>query len=368
MVKKVQVDWLSIYQDHAGMKLPLVGKEIGVHSNIETGEITRESISPEQKTGSFDSKLTIRCNGSRVSMSGNPSRWMQKDSLFGTTSVIESISIFNAVLKELGLPQFTENSMQQPCNQRVSQTSDIVFRDGAVITRVDDATNFLTGSVQNGKAIIQYLASQRHQGRTGHVYPNGCTVDWQGRSSNGKGSRYVYFKYYAKWVEAGCSKKDPDYYFKLMEWCKDVGLIRFEISLKSQLLKREGLDSINAWHTENINKIRDELREKYMMHKKTNFSVTEFSKISEELMAIGETGAISAKAQGLVDSWTSGNMYYMDDNVMSKTSRYRYRSLIKKVSDIDILEPLNVTRLPVKLRTIELSEATPPEWYSRIAL
>ena len=365
---KVQVDWLSIYQDHPGMKLPLVGREIGVHSNVETGEITRESISPEQKRGSFDSSLTIRCNGSRVSMSGNPSRWMQKDSLFGITSVVEAVFIFNSVLKEFGLPPFTENTMEQNCNQRVSQTSDNVIRNGAVITRVDDATNFMTGSVKNGLVIIEYLASQRHQGRTGHVYPNGCTVDWQGRSSNGKGSRYVYFKYYAKWVEAGCSKEDPNYYLMLMEWCKEVGLIRFEISLKSMLLKKYGLDSINAWNDENIDKIRSEIREKYMMHNKAKFNVTEFSKVSEELMAIGETGAIAAKAQGLVDSWTSGNMYYLDNDVMSKTTRYRYRNLIKQVCDIDILQRLNVSRLPVKVRTIELCEATPPDWYSRINL
>lgn len=364
----MQVDWLSIYQDHAGMRLPLVGREIAVYSNIETGEICKESVTGKQKRGSFDSSLTVRCDGSRVSMSGNPSRWMQKDSLFGTTSVIESVAIFNSVLNELGLPPFTENTLPSTIPNRQFQMSDEVARNGAIITRVDDAINLMTGSVNNGLAIIEYLASQRHQGRTGHVYPNGCTVDWQGRSRSGKGSRYVYFKYYAKWVEAGCSKEDPDYYLKLMEWCKEVGLIRFEISLKSMLLKKYGLDSINAWNDESINEIRNDIREKYMLHKKANFNVTEFSKISEELMAIGETGAIAAKAQGLVDSWTSGNMYYLDDDVMSKTTRYRYRNLIKQVCDIDILERLNVSRLPVKVRTIELREATPPEWYSREAI
>jgi len=365
---KVQIDWLSIYQDHAGLKLPLVGREIAIYSDIETGEIKKESVTGKQKRGSFDSSLTVRCDGSRVSMSGNPSRWMQKDSLFGITSLIDAVKIFNSVLEELELPPFTENSMTQNCNKRVSQISDSVIRNGAVITRVDDATNYMTGSVKNGFSMIEYLASQRHQGRTGHVYPNGATVDWQGRSRTGKGSRYAYFKYYAKWIEAGCSKENEDYYLMLMEWCKKVGLVRFELSLKSMLLKKLGLDYIDAWKDKNIDNYREEIRGKYMMHKKTNFNITEFSKIGEELISIGETPAISAKAQGLVDSWTSGNMYYLDNTIMSERTVYRYRKLIKQVCDIDILERLNVSRLPIKVKTIELCEATPPEWYSRIAI
>ena len=162
----------------------------------------------------------------------------------------------------------------------------------------------------------------------------------------------------------GCDKSDMDYYNNLVNFCKDTGLIRHEVTLKSMLLKRHGLDSINAWDDE----IMKHMSEKYMMHKNTDYAVTEFSKVSEALLALGETRCIAAKAQGMVDSWAAGNMYFLDNSVMSTATRYRYRKLIKAACGIDILDRVNVVRLPIRVKTIELQEAIPPEWYSRIAI
>ena len=77
---------------------------------------------------------------------------------------------------------------------------------------------------------------------------------------------------------------------------------------------------------------------------------------------------LSGNKQGMVDSWAAGNMYFLDNSVMSTATRYRYRKLIKAACGIDILNGINVTRLPIRVKTIELQEATPPEWYSRIAI
>lgn len=360
----MQIDWLSIYQDYPENSLPMVGEELAIYSDIETGEVKKETVRFKRKRGSYDSSITVRCDGTRIAMSGNPSRWGQRDSLFGLCSISDAVRVFNSILDELGLPHFTENSYTSPANQRLVQRTSDVIRDGAIITRVDDATNYFTGSKQNGHNLIEFLASQRHQGRTGFVYPNGCTVDWKGRSKTTQGSRYIYFKYYLKYAELGCDKTDKNYYTQLREFCEETGFMRFEISYKSMMLKKLGLDSINAWRNIDIKK----LSEKYMMHTNTEYSIVGHSAVAAELIKIGESKAIATKAQGLVDSWASGNMYYMNDNNMSKTARYRYRNLIKSICGIDILERLNVSRLPVRVQTIKIQEATPPEWYKRNTL
>ena len=370
------IDWLSMYQDYPGETLPIIGDEIVVYSDIDSGEVKRESIKPTQKRGSFDSGVVVRCDGNRVTMSGNPSRWGQKDSLFGITSMAQAVAVFNSILDELGLPRFTKDSLvkYQGCREKLrkgdlaavsvrqSQSSDNVLTDGAVITRVDICVNYETGSKLDGYRLIEYLASQRHQGQTGFVYPNGATVDWKGRSRK-SGSRYVYFKYYLKCAELGCDKSDPDYYDKLHKYAEQTGMMRFEISLKSMFLKKRSLHSINNWKNVNLN----ELIGGYMMHKQSDFSAHHHSDVGTILLGLGESRQIAARAQGLVDSWAAGNMYYMDNRIMSQATRYRYRNLIKGACGVDILEAMNVVRMPIRVRTIELKEASPPAWYMRLA-
>ncbi|MCL7708226.1 Replication-associated protein G2P, partial [Enterobacter kobei] len=61
-----------------------------------------------QHKGSFCDQVSISIKGSILKMSGNPSRWNRLDNLFGHTSVDACVQVYNRILNDLGLPEFTK--------------------------------------------------------------------------------------------------------------------------------------------------------------------------------------------------------------------------------------------------------------------
>lgn len=90
--------------------LPLVGTHVIERLDLETGEALPPSVNQKFLEGSFSTKLTIRCDGNRVRVEGNPSRWQRMDNLFGLTSLDEPVEIYNHVLGKYDLPPFTKNT------------------------------------------------------------------------------------------------------------------------------------------------------------------------------------------------------------------------------------------------------------------
>ncbi|TFU52414.1 MULTISPECIES: hypothetical protein [unclassified Pasteurella] len=100
-------DWLKLEQVF-DCQVPLIGDFgfVGVH--IETGEQQEGIRIPTFKhEGSFCDSVMIKINGSTLTMSGNPSRWGRVENLFGPSSVEACVNVFNKILTELGLPNFT---------------------------------------------------------------------------------------------------------------------------------------------------------------------------------------------------------------------------------------------------------------------
>jgi len=102
-------DWLTIYQDHLEGGLPVLNDGCVVRFepeafrqsiDEETGEIRPmfDALKAEytvmrkiEHVGSFDTKISIRCDGRRVELSGNVGRFGRPDNLFGLP-VLETIS------------------------------------------------------------------------------------------------------------------------------------------------------------------------------------------------------------------------------------------------------------------------------------
>ncbi len=101
-------------QDHQSGGLPLVGRHVIERVDLETGESLPPSVNQKILEGSHSTKLTIRCDGYRVRVEGNPSRWQRQDNLFGLETIDECVEIYNHVLAKYDLPQYSSETPSNP--------------------------------------------------------------------------------------------------------------------------------------------------------------------------------------------------------------------------------------------------------------
>lgn len=160
-------DWLTIYQDHDlrdenddPICLPVLNDGYVVRFepdafrksiDDETGEIrpmfdamkAEYTVSRKMEhEGSYESKVSIRCDGRRVELSGNVGRFGRPDNVFGLP-VLETIDRANETSPPLACPLLLhcpQCALRQ--NGQFCQLSD----KNAVITRVDLTANFASGS------------------------------------------------------------------------------------------------------------------------------------------------------------------------------------------------------------------------------
>jgi len=188
------IDQLFIQQDHHEGNLPLVGRHVIERIDLETGEKLPPSVNQKILEGSFSTKLTIRCDGTRVRVEGNPSRWQRVDNLFGLETLDECVEIYNHVLAQYDLPAFTKNTRfahrQSPDGKRSS-----LIGNGAEITLIDWTRNHAIGKGREQSFIRGLSSMQIGRGRKPKLYPDGNTCNW------GEGSTWQLDKLYAKAVE-----------------------------------------------------------------------------------------------------------------------------------------------------------------------
>ena len=224
-------------------RLPLVGSSLFIEEDLETGEILSKSPKGLQLEGSYSSKIIIRCNGNKVSVSGNPSRYNRIDNLFGFDSIDKCVQVFNIILKKHGLPPFTKCTKiwfeQSPDGSKAKRISN-----GAVITAVDWTKNHVVGK-GNVKQFLRGLSSQSMgRGKVGHLYSNHCTVNW------GEGSEYKMTSIYDKENDLSRQRKkrlkhasdvDIKYYDDLIILCRENGVAREEHKFKRLFLSKNNL-------------------------------------------------------------------------------------------------------------------------------
>ena len=188
------IDRLSIQQDHLQGGLPLVGRHVIERIDLETGERLPTTVNQKIIEGSFSTKLTIRCDGQRVRVEGNPSRWQRMDNLFGLTTLDECIEVYNHVLAIYGLPPFTKNT-QLYHRQTPEKKASKLVGNGAEITAIDWTVNHEVGK-GNEQSFIRGMSSmQIGRGRKPKLYPDGNTCNW------GEASTWNMTKLYNKAVE-----------------------------------------------------------------------------------------------------------------------------------------------------------------------
>lgn len=351
-------DWITIYQDHFGVELPIINDgnvvrfEPGAFSKAidpETGELrpvfdaamAEFTVSRRMEhEGSYETKISIRCDGRRVELSGNVSRFGRPDNLFGDR-VLATVAKANEILEAFGLPCF-ENSEHKQNAMHARQ--DNFMHLGAVITRVDLTANFSAGSRVAAFRVLHWMSGQgtaRNSGKNPRNYGNGIT--WN------EGSKRHYEKLYFKADELGKYVSD-----EVKTYCEQNGILRYEVSLKARELADRGLQSLTAWA---------KIKEGQTME---NVIYGKFAEVlTRNQVTVTEIQDIPGKLGLIARSYLNGENPYESQSCGMSTRR-RWRSQLMQYG-VDIAQPIDVTRLTTRIRVIELKPLAVPDWYQRTA-
>ena len=361
-------DWLTIYQDHdlrdendEPIRLPVLNDGYVVRfepdafvsrgtMDAETGEIAFAPMFDAAKAeytvsrrmeheGSYDTKVSVRCDGRRVELSGNVGRFGRTDNLFGV-KVLETVEIANTILAAVGLPPFTDFERSTWLSR-----SDTYQTRSAVITRVDLTANFAAGSRDAAFRVLHWMSGQgsaRNSGKNPRNYGNGIT--WN------EGSKRHYEKLYFKADELGKYVSD-----EVKQYCEENGILRYEVSLKARELADKGLQSLVGWAQVSKEGTRME-----------NVIYGKFAEVlTRNQVTVTEIQDIPGKLGLIARSYLNGENPYEAAHAGCSTRR-RWRSQLMQYG-LDIAQPIDVTRLTTRIRVIELHPVASPDWYQRTA-
>lgn len=345
------VDWLTISQDHhapagwnperdGAWSLPLVDSGVVMCADSD-GELVWKTVRGVQHQGSFETSLQLRCDGHRVTFSGNVSRFGRPDNLFGF-GFFECLQRINAVLAEYGLPAFTGGTRRE----LLKRGGVVGVWSGARVSRIDVTANYLAGSEANAHAVLQYLGSQHAGRKSGQVQGSGETVDF------GRGSRRQYWKAYIKGLELvkHAKKRGAEVDPQVLEYCQSNGLVRFEGTIKSNALSDLGCaflgDYESGWAMGQLIQLFKEHSEVLNRCEK---STDDLDELPRHLRATAR-------------DYLAG----MDCTVsMSRPTFYRHRrELLAFGLDISVR---NVRPFQPRVQVVELVRAQVPNWYQLAA-
>ncbi|MEZ8657365.1 phage/plasmid replication protein, II/X family [Vibrio splendidus] len=359
------IDQLFIQQDHPEGNLPLVGTHVIERLEMETGEKLPPSVNQKRLEGSFSTKLTIRCDGTRVRVEGNPSRWQRMDNLFGLNTIDECVEIYNHVLAKYDLPPFTKNTRlhyrQTPDGKRK------IFGNGAEITSIDFTQNHEVGQGKEASFIRGMSSMQIGRGRKPKLYPNGMTCNWA------EASTWIMTKLYCKAFElkehlkknkrkkSGVTSEQLEYVEKLIEYCEKQGVVREEHSLRQALLKRHdlqfyGMVSEERFY-EHLNDIENAMKTLQVTH-------DEHQSIAEQLL---NSGAVDTLRQANT-TMSYFNVWQLGTDlrtVLNRSQFFQHKARLKCIG-IDIGQQFDVSRMCPTLKRSEVIEVKPlrvPDWY-----
>lgn len=360
------IDRLFMQQDHPAGDLPLVGQHVIERVELETGEYLPLSVNQKVLEGSYSTKLTIRCDGTRVRVEGNPSRWQRMDNLFGLLTLDECVAIFNNVLARYNLPPFTKNTLVQYRQSPNGKTAQLVG-NGAEITAIDWTINHEIGQGKEQSFIRGMSSMQIGRGRKPKLYPDGNTCNW------GEGSTWIMTKLYNKAAELkkhlkkDQRKKEPisddrlNYIQSLIQYCEQKGVVREEHSLRQALIKRHNLQFYGRVTEADF---CPHLKEIETAMNTIQISHDEHQSIADQLLALGivksQQAANTTQSHALL--WQHG----MDLRQTLKSSQfYEHKARLKAIG-IDIGQQFDVSRMCPTLKrseVIEIRRLPIPSWY-----
>lgn len=360
------IDQLFMQQDYPDGGLPFVGTHVIERIDMETGEKLPPNVNQKILEGSYSTKLTIRCNGNRVRVEGNPSRWQRMDNLFGLNTLDDCVDIYNHVLARYDLPAFTKNTRLFH-RQTPDGKSSSLFGDGAEITLIDWTQNHMIGQGKEASFIRGMSSMQIGRGREPKLYPNGMTCNW------GEASEWAMTKLYCKAFELkkhlkkNKRKKDATtleqlhYVEQLIAYCEEQGVVREEHSLRQKLLKRHnlqfyGLVTEQDFHA-HLTDIENAMKTLHATH-------DTHQSIAHQLVEAGAVDTLR-KANATLSYFTMWQHGSDLREILNRSQFFEHKARLKQIG-IDISRPFDVSRMCPTLKRSEVIEVKPlsiPDWY-----
>lgn len=364
------IDKLNVTQDHHvdGERLPFVGKEGFYRFDLQTGESRKEPYITDLKMeGSYSSVLMIKCDGFRVSVYGNPSRWGRMDNLFGLKTFDECIDVYNAILARLELPPFTKCTGFQFRTAINGGTNKKIY-DGAIIKHVDFTRNLTVGEGRERPFLKALSGHSINRGVSPFLYPNENTVEWYGKNIQKNGSSYRYIKVYTKTADLlrhqkkltkGATFDDIQYFDDLIRYTAKKGVVREEHSFKRDYLERHDLTAYGLIKESDFN---EELQAITEIRKRLEVSDMQYESVAEQLIEKG-----ICKSRQSANSTQMAYLMWMHGEYQDRNKRQwrEHKSRLLKIG-IDISQKLDITRAPLRLKSCEIIEVghlQPPSWY-----
>lgn len=362
------IDKLNVVQIHnldSGL-LPEIGREKLYRVDLKTGDTT-ELLTYLKLEGSYSSALIVRCDGSKVEVYGNPSRWGRIDNLYGLMTLDDCIAVYNNILDGLGLPRFTKCTkylyFQGKEGKHVNKTAD-----GAIIKHIDFTRNLSTG-LGNERPFLKALSTQSiGRSVSPFLYPDENTVEWYGANVQKNGSTYRYIKVYTKTADLlrnqrklckNASEEDYQYFDDLLQFTVTNGVVREEHSFKREYLHRHDLFAYGLF---DMNAFNEELQVITELRKRLEVSNMKYETIADQLLneEICKSRQSANSTQMYYSMWLHGE--YMDK---TKTQFKQHKGRLLKIG-IDISQKLDITRAPLRLKEsqiIEVKQIFAPDWY-----
>jgi hypothetical protein len=368
------IDWLTCSQVHP--EAPDWGGEVLVRSDFRTGALLRSTLISEQVQGSNSTSLRVRCQGGRVEVSGNPSKWGRAEAVVGLTSVAECLDVYNGVLAELGLPAFDLGATwRQAGTELVGALSGETVRDGCRISRIDLTRNLLTGSPEALTAFQGWLDGQRWGQRL--AFERG---KWGMVTAGNRKRRHRKFYDKGREVRDALAKlrrsreivedlpRRLDYLGRLADWCESVGLLRDEITLGSEWLPANGLAYAEAWGDSEMT--AGVFREQSEISTLEAGAVLDYrTELYARLLASGVSPRQSAACKEMVLAWMAGSD---PREGRTRPTFYRLAKLVRDHCGIDVRVAPKVSVLAARIKPIvvearELELSDLPDFYRQAA-
>lgn len=366
-------DWLTIEQDF-GFQLPLLDGAAYARLVIEEGEIveTGSLCSPAfSHKGSFCDSVLIKVNGSSVRMSGNPSRWGRLENLWGYRTIDLMVAVYNGILRDIygncdKIPQFTK------CTKLFyaqGSACEVIGTDGAIVRELHVTENITVGA-GNERDYISGLSTLRYRHSEPRLHTNGNSVDWLSKQGN---AALIYPTVYNKAHEMelhslgkiarnfGDDSDEVQHIQNVIDYCRAVGLVRFELKLKNRYLQRNDLQ---YWGLSDYSPLESLIAEFTNIDQKLSVTAMDFETISQRLINSGvvdTTRAANTTAMYALQ-WMHGQNFDF-----SKTQIQTHRARLRKIG-IDIATKCNISKFsPIFVtarREVKSNIATPPSWYA----
>ncbi len=294
LISRFFYDWLTIYQDF-DFELPFIAENHSIIVDTATHEVLGTRQPSKKHEGSYCTSIQITISGSRLTIKGNPSRINRLDNLFGLKTLDQCVSVYNEILRGLGLPEFTKCTKtfrhQGEDGSRVETSSD-----GAVITELHITSNVSVGQ-GNEADYIKGLSTLSYRYMEPRLHTNGQTCDWLSkRNHEGRASTLIYPSAYCKAFEMelhllpkikrkyGPESIEARYVNQLIRHCRDCGVVRLEQKLKSAFLRKENFRFYGLFDEAGLVPIHEEF---INLDNKLQVTAMTIEGISERLVRMG---------------------------------------------------------------------------------